>query len=878
MLQVGAGETLNSRPANLFIQEFVGYWEFEDNADDSINANNGTTTGSPTYTTGKVGRAINLDGSNDLVTLPDGIADTEDITITAWVNWDGGSNWQRIFDFGTSTDQYLFLTPTNGSVMRFAIKNCGSEQVVDTTPLSTGQWVHLAVVLKGDVATLYVDGQAAATNAAVTINPRDFCPTINYIGDSQWSADPLFNGRVDDFQLYNYALRGSEIWDIWGQSTDNAPVFSDDPIVLSDGTAGIAYTGQTLAGYASDPDNDPLTFSKISGPDWLDVAADGTLSGTPLISDVGANSFTVRVTDSFGAGDDAILNISVIGLGLLAHYEFENNADDSAGSNDGTATGSPTYTTGQVGQAINLDAVDDYVTLPAGVVNSNDITIAAWVNWDGGDVWQRIFDFGSGETQYMFLTPSSYSNTLRFAITTSGNGSEQRIETSGLSTGTWTHVAITLNGDLGTLYVNGTPAATNSSMTINPTDFNAAINYVGASQFSSDPLFDGRIDDFRIYNFALSETQIAAVVAGNTPPSFTTDPISNTGGIELTDYAGNSLVTYADDAEGIGTVTFSKDTGPDWLMVASDGTLSGVPTDSISGTNTFTVRVTDAGGEYDTATMTIDVANVYSGVLGVEDLLGLAAQWLMTDCVDTPACDGADLSGDTDVDLADLWFLSHNWLANERLQLHLPFDETSGDTANDQSIYLRNGLLVNSPVWSSGTIGGAIDFDGTDDYVDVTGYPGILSNTSRTCCAWIKTAVGGDILGWGSNESAGAKWRFQVTATGLLSIQLQGGKLNSDTGGLLDDAWHHVAVVVPETVSPATVGDMLLYIDGSPVSTTATTPEMVINTSGDGQVKIGVFEYNGAGLYYFDGLIDDVRIYNTALTQQQIQEITELAQ
>ena len=380
---------------------------------------------------------------------------------------------------------------------------------------------------------------------------------------------------------------------------------------------------------------------------------------------------------------------------------------------------------------------------------------------------------------------------------------------------------------------------------------------------------NGYLDNVRFSESVLTPEEFLDAPA----PVFTSDPIINLDAVELSSYAGQSLANYARDLNGMNTVTFSKDTGPDWLTVASDGTLSGIPTDSTSGTNTFTVRVTDAGGEYDTATMTIDVANVYSGVLGVEDLLGLAAQWLMTDCVDTPACDGADLSGDAGVDMEDVRLMAHNWLIDEAMQLSLQFNETSGDTANDKSIYLRSGLLVNGPVWSTGTIGGAIDFDGTDDYVDVTGYPGILGNTSRTCCAWIKTAVGGDILGWGSNESAGAKWRFQVTATGLLSIQLQGGKLNSDTGGLLDDAWHHVAVVVPETASPATVGDMLLYIDGSPVSTTATTPGTVINTSGDGQVKIGVFEYNGAGLYYFDGLIDDVRVYNTALTESEINEI-----
>ena len=56
---------------------------------------------------------------------------------------------------------------------------------------------------------------------------------------------------------------------------------------------------------------------------------------------------------------------------------------------------------------VDLDGTGDYVTLPAGVVDIDDMTIAAWVYWDSGDRWQRIFDFGTGTSQYMFLSPRS---------------------------------------------------------------------------------------------------------------------------------------------------------------------------------------------------------------------------------------------------------------------------------------------------------------------------------------------------------------------------------------------------------------------------------------------------------------------------------------
>jgi hypothetical protein len=749
---------LSSRPAILMTQRFFGHWRFDGDANDSIGSNHGTAWGSPVYTTGKIGLAIDLDGTNDYVTLPAGVADTYDITVTAWVYWDGGNQWQRIFDFGTGTNQYLFLTPRSGSnTLRFAIKNGGSEQIVETTQLATGQWVHVAVTLRDSAATLYVNGAVAATNSSVTINPIDFKPTINYIGDSQWSAHPFFNGRIDDFRIYNYALPGSEIWIMWGESTDNPPLFTSDPIIKPDATEEVGYSGQSLATDANDPDSgtlifskvtgpswlnvaangtlsgtpgnddvgeniffvrvtdpagasddatlkitvvntndapfwlanpfskdsvtqgqsysgslaedvddidagDTLTFSKISGPAWLNVAADGTLSGTPGAGNVGVNSFTVHVTDNSGASDDATLNITVLGIELITQYKFDGNANDSIGANHGTAVGGPLYTTGKIGQAIDLDAVNDYVVLPAGLVNIDDTTIAAWVNWDGGNQWQRIFDFGNNTSQYMFLSPRSGGDTLRFAITTSSYGSEQILQTTQLATSQWVHIAVTLAGNVGKLYVGGVLKATNSSMTLNPSDFNPAINYIGKSQWSADPLFNGRIDDFRIYNYALPAADIATLAGGaaNNPPSFTSDPISNLDATEDAAYVGQPLVLYAVDLDG-GTLTFSKVAGPDWLSVASDGSLSGTPSDSDTGENVFTVRVQDQGGLSDTAGMTIDVANIYSGVRGMEDLAGLAERWLMQDCADTPPCNGADLNGDTNVNLSDLAELAGNW-------------------------------------------------------------------------------------------------------------------------------------------------------------------------------------------------------------------------
>ena len=90
----------------------------------------------------------------------------------------------------------------------------------------------------------------------------------------------------------------------------NGPVFASNPIEGASASAMVGYSG-SIAGSASDPDGDPLTYSKDDGPAWLKVSADGTLFGSPLNADLGANSFSVRVSDNDDGFAIATLNILV---------------------------------------------------------------------------------------------------------------------------------------------------------------------------------------------------------------------------------------------------------------------------------------------------------------------------------------------------------------------------------------------------------------------------------------------------------------------------------------------------------------------------------------------------------------------------------------
>lgn len=104
---------------------------------------------------------------------------------------------------------------------------------------------------------------------------------------------------------------------------DSAPVFTHNPIVAADGLIHMPYSA-TLDGQATDDNvGDLLTFQKISGPAWLSVATDGSLSGTPVATDSGLNIFEVEVADGHGGTDQASLQVNVQTSGLVFSEDFE---------------------------------------------------------------------------------------------------------------------------------------------------------------------------------------------------------------------------------------------------------------------------------------------------------------------------------------------------------------------------------------------------------------------------------------------------------------------------------------------------------------------------------------------------------------------------
>ncbi|WP_370479273.1 LamG-like jellyroll fold domain-containing protein [Tamlana flava] len=228
--------------------------------------------------------------------------------------------------------------------------------------------------------------------------------------------------------------------------------------------------------------------------------------------------YTISAFNDLGTTPESDIVASDPNSGQHLYYDFNGvfgtSPYDQWGVYNGTLFPSVASAAGKGGGGINLTGdADSYMQIENGVVKDlTDFTITTWVKLNATDNWARIFDFGTGTSTNMFLTPRNGNNgTYRFAIKFN-NGAEQQINSSATPVlDTWTHVAITMNGALGIMYINGVEVGRKENFTLNPSSLGSTTqNYIGKSQYP-DPLLDGAIDEFRIYNRALNASEITAL-------------------------------------------------------------------------------------------------------------------------------------------------------------------------------------------------------------------------------------------------------------------------------------------------------------------------------------------------------------------------------
>ncbi|MBK3625074.1 glycoside hydrolase family 127 protein [Streptomyces sp. MBT49] len=185
-----------------------------------------------------------------------------------------------------------------------------------------------------------------------------------------------------------------------------------------------------------------------------------------------------------------------------------------------------------------------YVDLPSGVLGAaTEVTLAAWVKPTHDAAWTRILDFGNDTTRYLYLAARNARGVPRFAVTTGGAGAEQGLEgTAALPLNRWSHLAVTLGGGTGTLYVNGTAVARNTAMTLTPAALGTLTGYwLGRSHYASDPVFAGAFGGFDAWSRTLTAAEITALQSGRATGDLVSYAFDETSGSTFADASGRGL-------------------------------------------------------------------------------------------------------------------------------------------------------------------------------------------------------------------------------------------------------------------------------------------------------------------------------------------------
>ncbi len=391
-------------------------------------------------------------------------------------------------------------------------------------------------------------------------------------------------------------------------NTNDAPTWTVNPIAGANAMEDSEYTGNISGNVVDEDTGATLSFSKVSGPAWLNVSAAGALSGSPDNGNVGVNRFVVSVSDGIAAPVNAALDITVI------------NTNDA-----------PIWT---VNPIVGANATEDtiYQSTIADRVVDVDAGDALIFTKLSGPVWLNVSPSGG-----LSGTPAkSDVGVNAFSVSVSDGMAAPVIATLTISVVIRNDApAWIINPILGAAATEDVSYAASLAGSAMDPDAGTTLTYAKVSgpawlSVSANGVLSGTPTNGEVgtNTFVVSvsdgiaapidATLTISVINANDAPLFLTDPIIGANASENVTYSSVTLAGSATDPDVGDTMTFSKISGPAWLSVAADGALSGTPPAGSAGLNSFVVSVTDAAAASVNATLNISV-------------LGLPLPWLAVD-------------------------------------------------------------------------------------------------------------------------------------------------------------------------------------------------------------------------------------------------------
>lgn len=893
----------------------TGYWKLDEGsgtsaADSSTNAITALTltNTASTWTTGQINGAFDFDGTDDYATTADNdvldFADSTNFTLTGWFNRDTFTTDDTIMaksngQAGTDTGYNVYIDDATDKVT--AVANDGTDQykLESTTTFTATGWHHFALVWNDTASSqtkLYIDGadnSATATGTFGNVNSLANALAFRLAAESD-NGNP-FDGKLDEMRVYSRALSADEIADLYRLTT---------PTGVDTSLKGYwSFNGQDVVGTVAYDNSGVKNVGTITGP----VKAAG-ISNQALNFD-GVNDYVDLGTSTTLKPSNftfAIWTYADTGDAVTYRHIFNPSYSDSG------------WDTGwSLCQADESTTSGPYLVRWGDGTNPSAGTIYSVTNMVGG--WHQAVVTFNGTTISLYvdgkLESSANASTLAYSGAAQnsflgGGGAgglglnyfdgrldEPRLYNRVLST-----------SEIKALYDQGNPEKTNSS--------------------ASQPQGAGRLDSGLIGYWALDESTGSTAsdssnggnnatlvnmengdwVAGQIKNSLSFDGVNEYATTSRSVPSRGSLSVWVK-----GTMNIS--TSADWyaLAASASGNYLTLRVSTYTSFNNFCFAMRGAFGTdvtdvcspsyTDSPTLQLwhHLVAVWDATQGAKLYVdgGLAAQTTTTTSnFDAMTLDIGKLGAEywagqldeirmynrmlTSDEVGDLYRLSAPTSVETGLKGYWSFNGQNvvGTTTYDLSGAGNTGTLTNGPTVAVGKIGQALSFDGSNDNVtiaDTSTYTGsaltvsfwkkdtnalqnrsLVTKSSSGQRSW---SLEGDDVSTGVGDSA---VRF-YTATGVNETSTYG-----TTPVLMSSGqWYHI-VGVYNGAGSGNSGRMQIYVNGvaQPLTFTGTVPaSLTDNTTG---TLIG---QGGIGTTNFLGSMDEVRVYNRALSADEVKAL-----
>ena len=427
--------------------------------DTKLYTGNGATQSIGGYING----SGSFNGSSSYIDLGNNSSNNSSvISVSLWFKTAGHSSAATLINNGGAnsgeTGYYLGLN-SNGTIKFEA----GTGTVNGAVNYADSQWHQIVLTLNSGAYNIYADGNTTpvitGSGAFTTTATR---PT--WIGRFSYTPSALefFEGSIDQVRLYNVALSSSDV------------------AALNLETAATATTAAFPSGQTA-----TATYT-------MDTSANGLLTTTDLS------------TVDYPAG-----------TGCIALYEMNGNSNDTNNTYNGTPT-NITYEGGAFDQAAVFNGSSSYIDTGLTWGGSSQISWSGWVNTAGGINQYLVADFNSSgaNASFRFAVQFHSSNVLYVGTNNSGGGSGTFINFGSITNylNKWTHVAVTVNGTEVKAYLDGSlfGTGTGTALAAGANPFVIGAYTAGSSRQN----FNGLIDQVRIFNTALTQSQVTTLARG----------------------------------------------------------------------------------------------------------------------------------------------------------------------------------------------------------------------------------------------------------------------------------------------------------------------------------------------------------------------------